>query len=356
MSKKTNEQRLLAESLSNALDPQQKRRGMPRDVLDQYDERPAPGGTLEGIPAGIPSAIPSSIPTGIPQGIPASGATKPPRRESSELFTYLDATHTASEKAVYSVMYRETVSKGLCERNFGPAELLKKTGIGSRNTVHKALYGLQAKLSIEVIEESRGNPLGPRYRVFKWQEIEERRKAADIQIDPQSKRIVGIPVGIPTSIPSAIPESGIPGIPESGIPGIPKTGMVINKEDSLSSESTKTDDEGHEGLIGLRSAMAAETGREVPTAALAELDELLTAEFRLAAGRAGSLSAPGAFFAEHLRRRLWKKEKRQLDEEGKSAATKTAPKADASQCPDCFGTGMYYPEGFEKGVAKCPHA
>jgi DNA-binding Lrp family transcriptional regulator len=36
---------------------------------------------------------------------------------------------------------------------------------------------------------------------------------------------------------------------------------------------------------------------------------------------------------------------------------KDAPKIDASQCPDCHGTGMYYPEGFGKGgVKKCDHA
>lgn len=27
-----------------------------------------------------------------------------------------------------------------------------------------------------------------------------------------------------------------------------------------------------------------------------------------------------------------------------------------SECPDCHGTGMFYPEGFDKGVAKCTHA
>ena len=30
--------------------------------------------------------------------------------------------------------------------------------------------------------------------------------------------------------------------------------------------------------------------------------------------------------------------------------------ADLSLCPDCKGSGVYYPEGFEKGVAKCKHA
>jgi hypothetical protein len=29
---------------------------------------------------------------------------------------------------------------------------------------------------------------------------------------------------------------------------------------------------------------------------------------------------------------------------------------DTSQCPDCQGTGFYYPKGIEQGVAKCQHA
>jgi hypothetical protein len=28
---------------------------------------------------------------------------------------------------------------------------------------------------------------------------------------------------------------------------------------------------------------------------------------------------------------------------------------DASQCPDCNGTGFYYPQGTEGGVARCKH-
>lgn len=27
----------------------------------------------------------------------------------------------------------------------------------------------------------------------------------------------------------------------------------------------------------------------------------------------------------------------------------------AVDCPDCYGTGMWYPEGFDKGVARCAH-
>lgn len=33
----------------------------------------------------------------------------------------------------------------------------------------------------------------------------------------------------------------------------------------------------------------------------------------------------------------------------------TSAKINASQCPDCGGTGFWYPQGREQGVAKCRH-
>jgi hypothetical protein len=86
-----------------------------------------------------------------------------------------------------------------------------------------------------------------------------------------------------------------------------------------------------------------------------ELAEVLVTELKIAAGRTTVSNVP-AFLAEHLRRRLWKKEKRQIEAEAaEQKKTSPAPKVDASKCPDCFGTGMYYPEGFEKGVSRCLH-
>lgn len=35
--------------------------------------------------------------------------------------------------------------------------------------------------------------------------------------------------------------------------------------------------------------------------------------------------------------------------------TQNAPQADFSDCPDCTGTGFWYPEGTEKGVRRCSH-
>jgi hypothetical protein len=103
----------------------------------------------------------------------------------------------------------------------------------------------------------------------------------------------------------------------------------------------------------LREAERELTGKNAPPEAWAELAEILVAELKMAAGRTTVSSAP-AFLAEHLRRRLWKREKRQLDEMPPAKAE--GSKIDASQCRDCFGTGMYYPEGYEKGVARCSHS
>lgn len=93
---------------------------------------------------------------------------------------------------------------------------------------------------------------------------------------------------------------------------------------------------------------------------LAELGELLATELKIAAARTTNVSSMPAFLAEHLRRRLWKVDRRQAgpDSAAADAQGETRSNLTAEQirgCPDCGGTGMYYPEGFERGVARCGH-
>jgi hypothetical protein len=87
-----------------------------------------------------------------------------------------------------------------------------------------------------------------------------------------------------------------------------------------------------------------------------ELFDVLAAELRIAAGRTTVSSVP-AFLAEHLRRRLWKIDKKQAQAEGRelpdqASAAAGPPPAD---CPDCGGSGWWYPQGPERGVIKCAH-
>jgi hypothetical protein len=134
----------------------------------------------------------------------------------------------------------------------------------------------------------------------------------------------------------------------------PKTSFKTNTEQS-------DDDEAFARLNArLRTAVKEITGREA-TAAEGErweqLADLLITELKIAAGRTTVSSVP-AFLTEHLRRRLWKKEKGQVEAETRPEGQGTRASAitgDISTCPDCFGTGMWYPDGFEKGVARCGH-
>jgi hypothetical protein len=129
---------------------------------------------------------------------------------------------------------------------------------------------------------------------------------------------------------------------------------------SFKTNTERDDDEAFARLVSrLRQAVKEVTGKE-PSAAEGErweqLADLLVMELKIAAGRTNVSSVP-AFLTEHLRRRLWKKDRRQVEEEGKAVDSSQfgAAKADALECPDCYGAGMWYPEGFEKGVARCRH-
>jgi hypothetical protein len=363
-------------------EPQERPPDQPPDKLESValkSQKTTPAPT----PVITPVATPVSTPVMTPVTTPAiTGATTPVestgenQRESSRTSPqYLDATHTASEQRVYSVMYRETVSRGVRERHFGPKELCEKTGIRSDRTIRTALDGLIAKLSVEIISQSNGSPLGPRYRVFEPREILGRRKAAGIEIDPQSKRMA-TPVATPVPTGAATGDKTYrgTGVESTGVTGVEIAGVSYKYRNDIggggesaagSSSNLKTgadDDEAYALLLSrLRQGVREVTGRESALAdaeSWEELAELLVTELKIAAGRTGSVSSVPAFLTEHLRRRLWKKEKRQLEEEGKSDATGTGAEAkvNVSECPDCSGTGMWYPEGFEKGVARCPHS
>jgi hypothetical protein len=145
----------------------------------------------------------------------------------------------------------------------------------------------------------------------------------------------------------------------AGLPNrVDSKGLNTTDKTSFKTNTERDDDEAFAAFnAALRKAAKEITGREPSQAEAArwvELAEVLITELKIAAGRTTVSSVP-AFLAEHLRRRLWKKEKRQIEAERSKEQSDAAPKADASQCPDCFGTGMWYPEGFEKGVARCEH-
>lgn len=135
---------------------------------------------------------------------------------------------------------------------------------------------------------------------------------------------------------------------ESMISGERKTSFKTNTESD--------DDEAAPLLRALKKMIEEITGREatrVEYAKLVEVVEVLTLEGKIAAART-TVSSAGPFLAEHLRRRLFKKDKQQLAVES-AQSEPSATAVDVKACPECAGVGWYYPEGKEKGMAKCKH-
>jgi len=134
------------------------------------------------------------------------------------------------------------------------------------------------------------------------------------------------------------------------VSGEPKT--LIN----TSTERTTDDDAARALSLRLAQTERELTGKQsADSAKWEELAEILITELRIAAGRTTVSSVP-AFLAEHLRRRLWKKDAAQLKAEAESTPqVKSEPGIDILKCPDCSGTGWEYPEGYDKGVRRCSH-
>jgi hypothetical protein len=135
-------------------------------------------------------------------------------------------------------------------------------------------------------------------------------------------------------------------------------------EDSTTSENPKTfikTDEKNaddEALRALTDAARELTGKETAPISWKPVIELLATELRIAATRTTVSSAP-AFLAEHLRRRLFKWEKNKGEMLALTAPPDTTgvlvTPEQIKSCPDCAGTGWWYPDGYEAGTAKCKH-
>ena len=248
---------------------------------------------------------------------------------------------TGKSKQLYDCLYSLTRGAVVPARTvrMSRPKLMKKAGIGARVTFDANVERLAAVGLIQV-RRIAGEHDGNEYTVFLPEEVGMPSLTSLTSLTSHAQKLVRL-VRLETSQTR-------------------HTSSVENKDTSappntfINTSYEKTDDD--EAFAGLRAAMREATGKDVSASSFRELDELLATEFRIAAGRTTVSSGP-AFLTEHLRRRLWKKDKRQVEEEGKSAgeSQKIEAKVDASKCPDCFGTGLWYPGGFDKGVARCRH-
>lgn len=221
----------------------------------------------------------------------------------------------------------------------------------SRNTLRSHLRHLEA-VGLIITRWDLGDNEGAVYEVFTPEEVLTPPPTTSLQPPP------------PTSNQKLVPPSNQKLVGGGGGQTIDNTTTSEFPKTLIKTNTEKTDDdEALAGLVAaLKQAAREVTGKEASAAERRRWDEVaevLVTELKIAAGRTTVSSVP-AFLAEHLRRRLWKRDKRELEAEAapdpKNAPGGThGPAIDPSECPDCFGTGMFYPEGYDKGVARCPH-
>jgi hypothetical protein len=260
---------------------------------------------------------------------------------------------------IYDYLYSRTRGAIMPRRSalLTSTEIMRGANIGSDHTLRDNLRHLMLVGLIDRKVNS-GAQDGNEYFVFLPEEV-------NLPFDRE-----GNPLQLsspPQAISPGHPGQELPGAPGAesagGAPGSSADSTTTSDEPktSFKTKEEKLDDEALARFAAaMKKASLDVIGKGLtPTDAerWGELAELLVTELKIAAGRTGSVSSVPAFLTEHLRRRLWKTDKRQVEEEGKSGVGSqgSAVSLDFSQCPDCFGTGMYYPEGFDKGVAKCGH-
>ena len=259
---------------------------------------------------------------------------------------------TGKSKQLYDCLYSLTRGAVVPSRavRISRPKLMKKAGIGARVTFDTNVERLAA-VGLVHIRRIAGEHDGNEYTVFLPEEVSLTSHASQTShssLTSHAQNLVRLD-GLESS-----QTSHTLSVDNTNTSGTPNTSFKTNTERS-------DDDEAYAAfLAAMKEAVREVTGRDSSPAEAQrwkELAEVLVTELKIAAGRTTVSSAP-AFFAEHLRRRLFKKDKREIEREAAAPGTgkSTALTQDQiNQCPDCFGTGMWYPEGYEKGVAKCRH-
>jgi hypothetical protein len=251
-------------------------------------------------------------------------------------------------KQLYDVLYGLTRGAVAPKRKVRVPRprLMKLAHIGARNTFEANVEHLRA-VGLVAVKVLAGEHEGNEYEVFIPEELSMPSQTSQSSLTRHAQKLDRL-VSLETSLTRHTSS-----VEDTTTYGESKTSFKTNTEND--------DDEAFAPLLArFRTAVKEVTGRE-PASADAErwdqLAELLITELKIAAGRTTVSNVP-AFLTEHLRRRLWKKEKRQLEAEaasGRGLESAPAVIGDVSKCPDCYGTGMWYPEGFDKGVARCGH-
>lgn len=249
-------------------------------------------------------------------------------------------------KQVYDYLYHQTRGAMTPKRSVRRSrkDILKGSGLGSMVTVDAAIEHLTG-VGLLAVRAAVGSLNGNEYEVFTPEETSTRSSSS-------------------TSTTSLTQNLDNLDVLESSITS---TTQTIDTNDSYGHPKTKIKDKDHiddDARAGRLSARLGEAERELTGKSSAsdekwdELAEVLITELKIAAARTTVSNVP-AFLAEHLRRRLWKVDKERAvaiaNESDQGTQTPALSDEERRNCPDCAGTGFCYPQGPDRGVAKCKH-
>lgn len=347
---KKSERKLLSATLDKALEPPAaKRKPALASNLVEYDDADEPQAA---------QVAPRKVET---RGVTPPNPTLPiaPARDFNKRANSLEklalpaGIFPGSSKKLYDALYVRTRGAIKPQRSIRATkrELSDWSGIRNVKTIDSHLRYFSA-VGLVISEWQRGQNEGCLYEVFLPEETSGLFVARSRGVTPPDPTLPGVtPPNVGTPQNSGLPHDQNSGSPHLSQQDLASTSYSPPKIDLKTKDQIDDD----EAFAELRKAERELTGKSSSSQAWTELDKVLATELRIAAGRTTVSSVP-AFFAEHLRRRLFKKDKAQLEAEaGSVSAARAEREVDASKCPDCFGAGMYYPEGFEKGVARCTH-
>jgi hypothetical protein len=306
---------------------------------DQYQSRTAP----------LPVPGPSQASTGpVPNTAPERDFNK--RANSLEREALPAGVFPGSSKKIYDALYFRTRGAVKPVRTIQATrrDLMQWTGIRNVKTIHDHTRRLATAGLIGVVKLD-GDHEGSVYEVFLPEES-----------DQYQSRTSTAPLPVPNRNSVAVPYQKT--VRDGMGNAVENKETYIESKTSFKTKERNLDDDA--ALAGLSTAfknLTKEiTGKDLsPTESdrWREVADVLVAELKIAAARTTVSSVP-AFLAEHLRRRLWKIDKKQARAEGRELPDEAVIQVqivDASKCSDCGGSGWWYPEGEAKGVAKCKH-
>jgi len=315
--------------------------------------KPHPVEELLGLTQPAP-LTPPTPPTAVTSPAPLTPPPIAPSRDYAKVANSIvreavpSGAFSGKSKQLYDYLYAKTRGAVVPRHSvrMTKTDIMKGSHIGSERTMYKNLRRLEAAGLVQV-RSIAGEQDGNEYTV-----------ALPEEVTPLT------PPTHPTHTSHSSQKVVSPLTAESGV-----SGVSLNPEDSTVSGDLKTsfktyekklDDEASRRLGEVLSQAEKElTGKNSANEIQwGELAEILVTELKIAAGRTTVSNVP-AFLAEHLRRRLWKVDKKRATEiavEPEQGSQTSLSNVDRRQCPDCAGTNFWYPDGPDKGVTRCKHA